>query len=204
MRPRAVNSIRSVQTLNSSTRDRAKRHSPTKEQRLARLRAALGALTRFLQAPVSTSRGWDETRMPVASNVRGEVMADRPVQFGPKAAKQIIDTVIRVNRQPYPSTQQEKSRYPRISGQSSVVTDGIVVTPITTFNTNSNVYGSGTVQPVIPTNVNGAFTAVNSGSPVACYNWSVNVSVNTNTHVQMAQVQTANSTSIYMLDWKDC
>ena len=42
-------------------------------------------------------------------------MADRPVQFGPKAAKQIIDTVIRVNREPYQSPRQG-TRYPIISG----------------------------------------------------------------------------------------
>lgn len=134
-------------------------------------------------------------------------MADVPYAFGKKAAERIKDAVIRIERMTYPST-APGSKYPIISGSPAQIVDGIVTNSISPYNTNSGIYGSGSVQVVVPTlntNTNSTYHPVNSGSPVTCINWSVNSgTINTNTHVFMIQTQAGNGSLVYQLNWTDC
>ncbi len=129
------------------------------------------------------------------------------ISFGRTAAERTKKAVIRIERMPYPS-QKPFRQYPIISGSPVQLVDGIVTSAIAPYNTNAGIYGTGLVQIVTPTlntNTNSTYHPVNSGSPVTCYNFFVNSnSVNTNTHVQMAQVQTANGSLIYQYFGGDC
>jgi hypothetical protein len=133
-------------------------------------------------------------------------MADIPIAFGRAAAKRIRDAVIKSERAVHP-VKQPFSRFPVISGTAVQIMEGIVTNSITAFNSNTNTYGSGQVQILAPSfnsNTN-SYQAVNSGSPVTVYNFSVNSgTVNANTHVSFFQRQTLNASMINELNWADC
>ncbi len=133
-------------------------------------------------------------------------MAEK-IGFGRTAAERTKKAVIRIERMPYPSPARG-NKYPIISGSPIQIFQGIVTSTITAYNTNAGIYGNGSVQIVVPslnTNTNSTYHPVNTGTAVTCYNFYVNSnSINTNTHVQMVQVQTANGSLIYQYFGGDC
>lgn len=137
-------------------------------------------------------------------------MADRPVQFGPKAAEQIKATVIRVNRDPYAFAPQRPSKYPIIAGIGVQIVDAVVTNSITAFNSNTNTYGSGTAQAVwatFNTNTN-SYTSTNNntiGNVTVYMTYKNNSStIATNTRIKMNQQQANGGSLIWEFLGSDC
>ncbi len=137
---------------------------------------------------------------------------DKPVMFGPKPAQRISDAVKRIEAQPYYFPSQPNV-YPRLSGTSLQVVEGIVTNTITAFNSNTNTYGQGYVQPYQPgfnSNTNSyhliSDSSFNGNSTSLCLNFYVNngAAINTNTHVYMCQRSTNAGALIFELVGADC
>jgi hypothetical protein len=128
-------------------------------------------------------------------------MKEIPIGLSKDAFKRTRATVIRVENEPYPRSQDQP---PDLILWNPGVIEGFLTSSLPAFNTNTNTYGQGTFQPVYPSNSNS-----NSFVQTIDPNYSnstiiLNNSANSGVINSGVRCGAAWRNGVFVLSWADC